>query len=217
MKAYRDRAEKLFGITAPEAIIPDSAHAAFIKGTHYFGIKLVIAPTGDDRRLDINAVAKLLNKNTVMVVASAPSFPHGVIDPIEELGQLLENHPQVGLHVDGCLGGFILPWLQKLGHVKTNFDFAVPRVTSISADLHKYAFAPKGASVILWKDSTYRKYQYFSYCDWSGGLYCSPAIQGSRAGGPMAGAWAVLVNLGEQGFLQHATAYWNAFSRVLAG
>merc|ERR1712137_163 len=218
MKAYRDRAKTEFGITEPEVIVPDTAHAAFIKGAHYFGMKLVYARTNPtDSRVDISHVAELLNRNTVMVVGSAPSFPHGVIDGIKELAQLVKNQPQTGLHVDACLGGFILPWLQELGHINTKYDFEVEGVTSISADLHKYAFCPKGASVILWKNKAYRKHQYFAYCDWNGGLYCSPAVQGSRAGGPMAGAWAVLVNYGRKGFLRSATQYQTAYTTVLEG
>lgn len=217
MKAYRDRGLKLYGITEPEIIIPESAHAAFIKGAHYFGYKLVYADTGDDWRVDLNEIKKKLNKNTVMVVGSAPSFPQGVIDDIPGIAKLLDNYPQTGLHVDGCLGGFILPWLEQLGHVTKKYAFDIPRVTSISADLHKYAFAPKGASVILWRDSSYRKFQYFSYCDWSGGLYCSPALQGSRAGGPMAGAWAVLVHMGKNGFNESAKHYYKAFTTILEG
>lgn len=217
MKSYRDRAETEFGITQPEAIIPESAHAAFIKGCHYFGIKLVYAKKSSDWRVDVQDVKRLLNRNTIMVVASAPSFPHGVIDPIEEIGELLKNYPQTGLHVDACLGGFILPWLQQLGVLKKKFDFEIPRVTSISADLHKYGFAPKGASVILYRNSEYRKHQYFAYCDWSGGLYCSPALQGSRAGGPMAGAWAVFVHMGKKGFLETAAHYHQAYSTIIDG
>jgi len=217
MKTYRDRGAAEFGVTKPEIIIPESAHAAFIKGAHYFGYKLVYAKIRDDWRVDLDDVRRLVNANTVMVVGSAPSFPHGVIDDIEALGDILKDHPQAGLHVDACLGGFILPWLQQLGHLKKDFDFAIPRVTSISADLHKYGFAPKGASVVLYKNNSYRKHQYFSYLGWSGGLYCSPALQGSRAGGPMAGAWAVFVHMGKKGFHESASHYHAAFTTILSG
>ena len=139
------------------------------------------------------------------------------IGPITELGEILKDYPQTGLHVDACLGGFILPWLQQLGYLTKKYDFEVSRVTSISADLHKYGFAPKGNSVILWRNTEYRRFQYFSYCDWSGGMYCSPALQGSRAGGPMAGAWAVLVHMGKKGFHETAEHYYKAFTTVLEG
>merc|ERR1712130_94943 len=216
MKTYRDRGEAM-GIREPEAIVPESAHAAFIKGAHFFGIKLIYAKVGPDYRVDVADIKRHLSRNTVMVVGSAPTFPHGVIDPIEEIAALLADHPHIGLHVDACLGGFILPWVERAGRLKRRYDFAISRVTSISADLHKYGFAPKGASVILYRNKDIRKYQYFSYCDWSGGLYCSPAVQGSRAGGPMAGAWAVFVHMGKNGFEESTRHYLDAYDTVVNG
>ena len=133
MKTYRDRGAAEFGVTKPEIIIPESAHAAFIKGAHYFGYKLVYAKIRDDWRVDLDDVRRLVNANTVMVVGSAPSFPHGVIDDIEALGDILKDHPQAGLHVDACLGGFILPWLQQQKKKKKDFDFAIPRVCVVDS------------------------------------------------------------------------------------
>src|SRR3990167_2510592 len=128
MKAYRDRGAQQYGIKNPEVIVPDSAHAAFIKGAHYFGYKLVLVPCREDKRVDVAAVKKAITSNTVFIVASAPNFPHGVIDPIEEIAELIKDLPQIGLHVDACLGGFILPFLQKLGHLKKKYDFEIPGV-----------------------------------------------------------------------------------------
>ena len=128
MKAYRDRGRTLYGITEPEILLPESAHAAFIKGGHYFGMKLVFVDSTADWRADVSDMKKKLTRNTVMVVASAPTFPHGVIDPVEEMAAALGDHP-AGFHVDACLGGFILPWVEQAGQLQRQWSFAVPRVS----------------------------------------------------------------------------------------
>jgi glutamate/tyrosine decarboxylase-like PLP-dependent enzyme len=141
--------------------------------------------------------------NTIALVGSAPPFPHGIVDPIEELSEIAREHG-IGFHTDGCLGGFILPWAEKLGYPVPPFDFRLPGVTSISADTHKYGYTAKGTSVILYRGYELRHYQYFAAADWPGGIYFSPTFAGSRPGALGAIAWATMVSLGEQGYLEAA-------------
>jgi sphinganine-1-phosphate aldolase len=203
-KAYRERALDLHGITEPEMVVPQSAHPAFAKGAKYFGIKLVVVPVDQESFTVSPAVIKAaMTARTVMVVVSAPTFPQGVIDPVVEVAAFTQE-AGVPLHVDCCLGGFLLPWLRRLGHLQKQFDFGVPGVTSISSDIHKYGFGPKGTSVVMYRNSDYRQYQYFTYTEWSGGIYCSPSATGSRPGGLIAAAWAGLVTMGADGFMANA-------------
>ncbi|OJJ89122.1 sphinganine-1-phosphate aldolase DPL1 [Aspergillus glaucus CBS 516.65] len=201
-KGYTER-----GIREPEMIIPDTAHAAFIKASHYFGIKLHrVSCPAPDYKVDIAAVRRLINPNTVLLVGSAPNFPHGVVDDIPALSRLATSY-ELPLHVDCCLGSFVIAFLKKAGfpspyEEEGGFDFRQPGVTSISVDTHKYGFAPKGNSVLLYKNRTYRSHQYFIYPDWSGGVYASPSVAGSRPGALIAGCWASLVNVGESGYIK---------------
>lgn len=190
-------------ITAPEMVLPASAHPAFAKAAHYLGVKEVRIPLGADYRADVDAARAAVNGNTVLVVGSAPAYPHGVIDPIPELAGLAAER-EIPCHVDACLGGFLLPFMEKLGYPVPPFDFRVPGVTSISADLHKYGFAAKGASVILYRDREIRRHQYFALSDWPGGLFGSPTMTGTRPGGAIAAAWAIMNYLGEEGYLRLA-------------
>jgi len=160
VKTYRDRARKLRKVKNPEMILPTSAHVAFMKAAKYFDVKPVFAPLDDGFRVDVSAVRKLINKNTILLVGSAPNYPFGTIDPIEDLGQLAVQH-DLPLHVDACLGGFLLPFFEKLGQPIPLFDFRVLGVTSISADVHKYGYAAKGASTLMYKSMDYEKYQFF--------------------------------------------------------
>ncbi len=202
VKTARDwAAEHRPHITAPEIIVPLSAHPAFQKAFHYFGIKGVVVPVSDDYRVDMKEVWRNINRNTIMLVGSAPSYPHGVIDPIEELAEFALKNDLL-LHVDACVGGFLLPFAQKLGYAIPKWDFAVEGVTSISADVHKYGYAAKGASVIIYRDKLIRRKQFFVYTDWPGGIYASPGIGGTRPGGAIAAAWAALMGIGENGYLQ---------------
>jgi sphinganine-1-phosphate aldolase len=188
-------------IKQPEMIMPISAHPAFNKACHYFGIKLITANLDDNYTVDLNDVKSKINGNTILLVGSAPNYPYGVIDPIEELSKLaLEMN--LLLHVDGCVGGFVLPFLEKLGKEIPKFCFELEGVTSLSVDLHKYAYAAKGASVILYKNKELRRHQFFVTTDWPGGLYGSPTILGTRPGGAIAAAWAILNYLGEEGYLK---------------
>ncbi|MCQ3939289.1 MAG: aspartate aminotransferase family protein [Chloroflexi bacterium] len=200
MKTYRDWARDTKGITRPEMIAPVTAHAAFDKASQYFGIKMVKVPVDADSRADVNAVRRAVNRNTVVIVGSAPSFPHGAVDPIQEMSELARRH-KVGFHTDACLGGFVLPWAERLGYNVPAFDFRLPGVTSISVDTHKYGYAAKGTSVILYRSKELRHYQYYTTSEWPGGLYFSPTFAGSRPGALSAACWAALTSIGEQGYL----------------
>lgn len=200
MKTYRDRAKKEKNITRPEMIVPRTAHAAFDKAAQYFNIKIIHVPVGPDFRADVKAVKKAVNKNTIVIVGSSPGFPHGVIDPIEELSELARKKG-IGFHTDACLGGFVVPWAEKLGYDIPSVDFRLPGVTSISADTHKYGYAAKGTSVILYRGTGLRRYQYFTITDWPGGLYFSPTFAGSRPGALSAACWAAMVSIGEKGYM----------------
>ncbi|NXD14653.1 SGPL1 lyase, partial [Nothocercus nigrocapillus] len=200
-KAYRDLAYEK-GIKRPEMLVPKSAHAAFDKAAHYFGLKIVQIPLTKSMEVDVQAMRRAISKNTAMLVCSAPQFPHGIMDPIEEVAKLAVEH-KIPFHVDACLGGFLIAFMEKAGFpLKCRFDFRVKGVTSISADTHKYGYAPKGSSVVLYRDKTYRSYQYFVAPDWQGGIYASPTIAGSRAGGIIAACWATLMHIGESGYVE---------------
>ncbi|MBM2849455.1 MAG: hypothetical protein HW418_2397 [Anaerolineales bacterium] len=203
MKTYRDWARDRKGITRPEIVAPVTAHAAFDKAAQYFSVKIIRTPVGADYRADVNAVKRAISRNTIVMVGSAPTFPHGVVDPIEELSELARKRG-IGFHTDACLGGFLLPWAERLGYKVPAFDFRLPGVTSISADTHKYGYAAKGTSAILYRGAELRRYQYFTAADWPGGLYFSPTFAGSRPGALAAVCWAAMVAMGEQGYLQAA-------------
>ncbi len=200
MRSYRDWARETKGITSPELVVPTTAHAAFDKSAQYFGIKLVKVPVGPDCKADVGATRKAINRHTVCVVGSAISFPHGVIDPIRELSELARERG-IGFHTDACLGGFILPWAEKLGYDIPDFDFRLPGVTSMSVDTHKYGYAAKGTSVVLYRNYDLRHYQYYKVADWPGGLYFSPTFAGSRPGALSAVCWAAMMSMGERGYI----------------
>jgi glutamate/tyrosine decarboxylase-like PLP-dependent enzyme len=205
MRTLRDWARTKRGVKRPEIVAPSTAHAAFDKAAQSFGIKLLRVPVGPDCRADVAAMAAAVNRNTICLVGSAPSFPHGAIDPIPELSALAETSG-IGLHVDACLGGFVLPWAERLGYELPLFDFRLPGVTSMSADTHKYGYAAKGTSVVLYRGEELRRLQYYAVADWPGGLYFSPTLAGSRPGGLSAACWAAMVSMGEEGYLQASAA-----------
>jgi len=213
MKAYRDRARAVKRIRRPEMIVPSTAHVAFEKAAQYFNIKVIRVPVDHRFRADVEQTRKAITKNTIVIVGSAPSFPHGVIDPIEQLSELARQR-NIGFHTDACLGGFVLPWLRKLGYDLPPFDFTLPGVTSISADTHKYGYAPKGTSVILYRGSELRHYQYFKAADWPGGLYFSPTLAGSRPGALSAACWASMVAIGQHGYTQAAQRIMQTASAI---
>jgi glutamate/tyrosine decarboxylase-like PLP-dependent enzyme len=205
MISYREQGAAK-GVTRPNVIKPETAHPAFDKGCHLFGIEVRNAPVDPDTlQVDVAWVADHVDDNTVALVGSACNYGYGTIDPIAALSDVALEHG-IGLHVDGCLGGWILPFGQELGYDIPTFDFRVPGVTSISADTHKYGYAFKGTSVLAFRDKALRNGQYFFLTGWSGGKYCSPGIEGSRSGGLLAATWAALVTLGREGYRGYAKA-----------
>ncbi len=200
MLAYREWAAKERDIRRPNVIKPETAHPAFDKACHLFGIDLQVAPVDPvTTQVDTGWVDAHIDADTVAIVGSACNYGYGTIDPIGALSDIALAHG-VGLHVDGCLGGFILPFGQELGYDIPVFDYRHPGVTSISADTHKYGYALKGTSVLTFRDKALRDAQYFFLTDWSGGKYCSPGMDGSRSGGLLAATWASMVQLGREGY-----------------
>lgn len=212
MKTYRDRA----GISKPQMVIPDSAHVAFDKAAAYFGYEQVRIPVGSDLGADVDAMANAVTKRTVVVVGSAPGFPHGIIDPIPALSDMARERG-VGFHTDACLGGFVLPWAERLGYDVPLFDFRLPGVTSMSADTHKYGYAAKGTSVVLYRGRDLRRHQFYVATEWPGGLYYSPTLAGSRPGGLVAAAWAALLTVGEDGYMRATKAILESGRQVREG
>lgn len=198
VKTYRDLGRSK-GIKKPEMIIPETAHVAWDKGAEYFGVKIRRAPLASNWGVDVKAVEKMVNRNTVMILGSAPEYPHGIIDPIEQLGKIAKKH-NIPLHVDSCVGGYILPFIEMNGGNVPLWDFRVEGVTSISADIHKYGFAAKGASCILYRNIDYFKHQVFVNESWPGGMFASPAFLGTRPGGAYAAAWAAIQANGVEGY-----------------
>ena len=204
MLAYREVARATRGDRRFNVVKPETAHPAFDKACHLFGLELRRAPVDPDTTLvDVDAVAGLIDEDTVAIIGSACNYGYGTVDPMPALSDLALERG-VGLHVDGCLGGFILPWGQELGYPIPTFDFRLPGVTSISADTHKYGYAFKGSSVVLFRDVQLRNSQYFYLTDWTGGKYCSPSMDGSRSVGLLAATWASMVTLGREGYLDYA-------------
>jgi glutamate/tyrosine decarboxylase-like PLP-dependent enzyme len=162
------------------------------------------------------AIKKAIDRNTIFIAASAPQYVTGVVDPIPEIAAIARKK-KLPLHVDGCFGGFIQPWLEKLGVAMPEWDFRVEGVTSVSADLHKYGYAAKGASVLLFRDMTYLRHQFFASTDWPGGIYISPGLPGTRPGGPIAAAWAALQGMGEDGYLGKAQQAYEASQQLRKG
>lgn len=195
-KAYQERS-----VTHPEIILPNTAHTAFRKACEYFKIRCHLVPCPEPSyRVHIPSVNRLINSNTIMLVGSAPNFPHGIVDDIPALSRLAVKH-KLPLHVDCCLGSYVIAFLSKAGFPSPEFDFRVPGVTSISVDTHKYGFAPKGNSVVLYRTAGLRRYQYYVSETWPGGVYASPNMAGSRPGALIAGCWASLMRMGEDGYL----------------
>jgi sphinganine-1-phosphate aldolase len=202
--------------TSPEVLLPLSVHPAFYKAAHYLGLRTVTVPLQKDYRADIDVLKSRINKNTIMIVGSAPSFPHGTIDPLLEMGEIAMEH-DLWFHIDACLGGMMLPFVEKLGYRVAPFDFRVPGVTSLSADIHKYGYGAKGASVILYKNKELRKHQFFVKGDWPGGFFGSPALLGTRSGGPVVAAWAMLKYMGLEGYIKLAARTMEATKKIQAG
>ncbi len=217
LKTARDwaRAERP-QVTSPEVLLPTTAHPALFKAAHMLGLRVVVVPTAAGFGVDAAAARRLVTDDTILIVGSAPQYPHGVVDPITELAAIAAERG-ILCHVDACFGGFMLPWVERLGHPVPAFDFRVPGVTSISADLHKYGYAAKGASTVLYRTRALRKHQFYVHADWPGGLFVSPGVLGTRPGGAIAAAWAVLHYLGEEGYLELATRAMNATKAIASG
>lgn len=200
--AMREWGRAVKGITEPELIVSVSAHAAFDKAASYFGIKIHHIPVDRiTRKVQVGRVGRAINSNTVALVGSAPNFPDGIIDDIPHLGKLAKRH-NILLHVDCCLGSFLVPFLEKAGFDSEPFDFRVEGVTSISCDTHKYGFGPKGLSTILYRSAELRRLQYYIKTDWPGGVYATPTLSGSRPGSIIAGTWTAILHLGSSGYTQ---------------
>jgi glutamate/tyrosine decarboxylase-like PLP-dependent enzyme len=217
VKAARDQArEQRPAIREPEIVLPETAHAAFQKAAYYLGLRPVIAPVDPESfRADVGAVRDAITPNTVLLVGSAISYAHGVVDPIRELGQLALERDLL-LHVDGCMGGFLLQYFARLGTPVFEYDFRVPGVTSISMDLHKYAFAAKGASTILYRDKQLRKYGMYACSNWTGYTVINPTVQSTKSAGPIAAAWAALHFIGDDGYLEITRAVKQATDEIVA-
>lgn len=215
VKAARNLAREK-GNDRPEMVLPTTAHAAFSKAAAYFDVEARRVPVGGDFRADVDAMAAAITDRTAIIVASAPSYPQGVIDPVEAVGDLAAEAGS-WFHVDACMGGVTLPFLERNGYPIKPFDFRVPAVTSMSVDLHKYGYAPKGASVIVHRDKEHRRYQTFTTDDWLGGFYGSSGILGTKGGGPIAGAWAVMQHLGLDGYERLTLDARGALERLVAG
>ncbi|KAL8608979.1 hypothetical protein ACOMHN_062862 [Nucella lapillus] len=199
--AYRSLARER-GIKIPEIIVPDTAHAAFDKAAEFFHMRITHIPVDKaTRKVDIRAMRRAISRQTCMLVASAPAFPHGIVDDIQAVAALGEQY-NIPVHVDSCLGGFLVPFMEKAGFPLDPFDFRVPGVTSISADTHKYGYAPKGSSVIMYRRRDLHRRQFFVQPDWTGGIYASPTLAGSRAGAVIAACWATLMYFGEKGYVE---------------
>ncbi|MHB8516366.1 MAG: aminotransferase class V-fold PLP-dependent enzyme, partial [Dehalococcoidia bacterium] len=216
VKTARDRMRAERGITKGRLVIPRTAHPAFVKAAHLLDLEWVHMPLGEDLRTRASDLAPLITRETVLCVGSAPAYPFGMVDPIPEMARIAAE-AGVPFHVDACLGGFMLPFLERLGFEVPPWDFRVPGVTSISADLHKYGYAVKGASVILHRPKTNMRYQVFLFSDWPGGIYGTQAFLGTKPATPIGAAWAVLHYLGEEGYLRLARDTMDATRRLIDG
>ena len=198
-------------------ILPTTAHAAFHKAAHYLDVN-VVAVGVDPQTFKVNAdkIRQAITENTIILVGSAPSYAQGVIDPITELSDVALKK-DLWLHTDACMGGFLLPYFSRLGESIPDFDFSVPGVSSISMDLHKYAYSPKGASLVLYRNKDLRKYQIFACSSWIGYTIINNSVQSSKSGGPMAAAWAVLNYVGDEGYLEIARKKLAAVKKISAG
>ncbi|UWQ93725.1 aminotransferase class V-fold PLP-dependent enzyme (plasmid) [Rhodobacteraceae bacterium M382] len=199
LKTARDRARDQKGIISPNIIVPQSAYAVFNKLSHFLGIDVIQMQESPDYRADVAGMEAAINENTIMLVGSCPPFPLGVVDPIAEIAGLAQKH-DLWMHVDACIGGFMLPFARELGEDVPDFDFQVPGVTSMSADFHKYGYGYRGCSILVLRDEALVKWQGFAANNWNAGDYYSKNTAGSRNSGPIASAWAVFNFLGRDGF-----------------
>jgi sphinganine-1-phosphate aldolase len=203
------------GVTRPRIVAPASAHPAYSKAAHYFGMEIVRTPLDAGYRADVGAMRDAIGPDTAVVVASAFNYPYGVMDPVADIAALAAEHG-IGCHVDACIGGFVLPFMEALGRDVPPWDFRVEGVTEMSADVHKYGYAPKGASVVLHRDADWFGHQFFVFSDWGSGLYGSPGVAGAKPAAPIATAWAVLHALGRDGYVEIVRGLLETVDRVRA-
>jgi sphinganine-1-phosphate aldolase len=199
----------------PRMVLPSTVHAAFRKAAHYFGVEPVVVPVGDDHRAVPARMADAVDDRTVLVVASAPSYAHGVVDPVEPIAAVAAER-RVRCHVDACIGGWVLPHAARLGRPVPAWGFDVPGVTSVSVDLHKYAYTPKGASILLHRTASLRRPQFFASADWPGYTMLNATMQSTKSGAPLAAAWAVVHAIGHDGYEQLAATVFGAVDRLVA-
>ncbi len=217
MFCYREWAkEHRSHVSSPEVVVPITVHPAFDKAAILFGLTLKKAPVDINRMVIPTAIEQLINRNTILIVASAPSYPSGTLDPIEEISAIAQRH-KMPFHVDACIGGFMLPWVEKLGYQMLPWDYRVPGVTSISADVHKFGFGAKGASVLTYCSMAYMQHQFLITTDFPGGIYISPTLMGTRSGGPIAAAWASMKHLGEKGYIELASKMMDGVKKLHSG
>ena len=214
MKVSRERA-RARGIERSQILVPISAHPAYAKAAHYFDMDLVRVPLDASYRADVDAMRDLMSPSTAVVIASAFNYPYGVMDPVSDIAALAAVHG-AGCHVDACVGGFVLPFLEALGYDVPPWDFRVEGVTEISADVHKYGYAPKGASTVLHRDADWFGHQYFIYDNWPSGLYGSPGVAGAKPAAPIATAWAVMQSLGRDGYVEIMRGLMETVAKVRA-
>ena len=215
MLASRRRA-RARGIERPQILAPVSAHPAYAKAAHYFDMELVSVPLDQHWRADVSAMNERMSERTAVVVASAFCYPYGIMDPVGAIGALARERG-VDCHVDACIGGFILPFLEMLGYDVEPWDFRVDGVTQMSMDVHKYGYVPKGASVLLHRDEDWFWNETFFYDQWGSGLYATTGIAGARSGAPAAAAWAVMQYLGIEGYRAIASELMETVARFSAG
>jgi glutamate/tyrosine decarboxylase-like PLP-dependent enzyme len=201
-------------ITRPNVVVPETIHPAFYKAADYFDIEVRAAKGhGESLLPDVNEMRQLIDANTVLIAGSAPAYPHGIIDPLEEISKLAVEKG-IWMHVDACVGGYMLPFLEQIGEPIPVFDFRLTGVSSISLDLHKYGYAAKGSSVVLYRNSEFRKHQFYVHTSWAGGLYASPSVSGTRPGGAIASSWAVLNHMGKEGYQKFAKQTLDAARKI---
>jgi glutamate/tyrosine decarboxylase-like PLP-dependent enzyme len=215
VKAARDHARRTRPeVTAPKMLVPETAHACFHKAAHYLGVELVPVDVDGAMRADVGDARAKLSRDVILVVGSAPSYAHGVVDPIEPLAALASEHGAL-MHVDACVGGWVLPFLRELGNGVPAFDFTVPGVTSLSMDLHKYGYAPKGVSMLLHRRRELRDAQYFACARWSGYAIVNATTLGSKSVAAMGAALAMMRHLGKRGYRDRARVMWDATQRMV--
>ena len=215
LKTARDRYRSMSaGSATPTVIVPATAHPAFDKAAHYLGVEIIRIGTGAEWRVDVGAVEKAIDNRTMLIAGSAPCYPYGVFDDIVALGQLAASR-RVWLHVDACLGGFLAPFAREEGFAIPAFDFSVPGVWSLSADLHKYGFSARGASVLLYRSASLKAFQGFQFDAWPRGAYATETFLGSRPGGSIASAWAVAQFLGHAGYRRLARKTLDTKERLI--